>query len=164
MYQKPLRALTIAELLRLRGIQRRYLGVLKDATKYPPETTEIITLLPKQTVLAHTQEFVGGRSCIIPFMQARSTTGRFDLTACKDAGMGNIGYVNRWTMEVKNDSTVAPQILVVGYPYAQVAFSLTEALPLSVGYGGRYQEGQTLEEIKANWKPEMMLPKPITPP
>ena len=37
-------------------------------------------------------------------MQARSSLGRSYIEVCKCAGMGDVGFCNRWTMEITNNS------------------------------------------------------------
>ena len=56
-----------------------------------------------------------------------------------------------------DDTQMAAIALMVGQPVATIQFIEVESPVAS--YGGVYQSGQTLEEIKANWEPEMMLPK-----
>src|SRR3989344_1736749 len=64
----------------------------------------VILLRPGETVLGHTEEFIGGRNCVVAKMYARSSLGRNFVEVCKDAGWGDIGYFNRWTMEITNNS------------------------------------------------------------
>ncbi len=75
----------------------------------------IILLAPGETVLCHTEEFVGGRGGIITtMMKARSSLARNFIQVCKCAGWGDVGYVNRWTMQVTNNSRFYTIPLVVG--------------------------------------------------
>lgn len=122
---------------------------------------ELIILAPGEMILGHTFEFVGGLNVCTAHMQARSSAGRSMLNVCEDAGWGDVGYISRWTMEIRNKSPHYWIPLVAGKSYAQMVFSEVEA-PLSgtdYRHTGRYQEGHTLEEIKKLWKPEDMLPK-----
>jgi len=48
-----------------------------------------IVLDPGETVLAHTEEFIGGRKNITTMMKARSSLGRCGIAICKCAGMLN---------------------------------------------------------------------------
>jgi dCTP deaminase len=118
--------------------------------------TQYILINPLETILAHTQEFIGGRNCITTMMKARSSLGRSGISICKDAGWGDIGYINRWTMEITNfsSSTVA---LIVGERIGQIVFYYT-GVPIKP-YQGSYQKSSNLEELIANWQPEDMLPK-----
>ncbi len=120
----------------------------------------VIIIEPGETILAHTEEFIGGINKITTSMQTRSSHGRSFIGVCKCAGWGDVGYINRWTMEITNFSRYHAIPLVVGYRYAQMIFDPTGEI-LDKGYGetGKYQAGSNLEEIKKNWKPEMMLPQ-----
>ena len=120
-----------------------------------------------ETILCHTQEFIGGRYNITTMMKARSSLGRSGISVCKCAGYGDIGYINRWTMEITNMSA-ATIILPVGYRVAQIVF-LSAGVP-SHPYTGKYQKIAnsrdsrathltSLKEIQSRWHPSMMLPR-----
>jgi len=122
----------------------------------------IILLRPGETILAHTQEFIGGRKCVVAKMYARSSLGRNFVEVCKDAGWGDIGYFNRWTMEITNNSQYFTIPLVVGRRIGQMVFYEVEPLkeaPDYVGEGGKYQHSPEIEELKKSWHPEMMIPR-----
>jgi len=121
----------------------------------------MILLEPGETVLAHTQEFIGGRYCLTTDMKARSTAGRVTIGVCKCAGWGDIGYINRWTMEVTNFSRFHHVPLVVGRRYAQLVFIGVTPIEEKDDYSkeGKYQTEIDLEKLKQIWKPEDMLPK-----
>lgn len=128
-----------------------------------PDDAGVILLEPGETILAHTREFIGGRDICVAKMYARSSLGRNFIEVCKDAGWGDVGYFNRWTMEVTNNSRYFSIPLVVGRRIGQMVFY--EVAPLDkkaidyVGEGGKYQLSQDIEEVKRSWRPEMMLPK-----
>ena len=93
-------------------------------------------------------------------MKARSSMGRSFISVCKCAGWGDVGYVNRWTMEIQNTSNKYYIPLVVGRRIAQLVFFETGPIEgKDYADGGKYQTGKTLAELKKNWKPEMMLPR-----
>ena len=123
----------------------------------------VIMIRPGETILAHTNEFIGGASRhITTMLKARSSTGRNFLEVCKCAGMGDIGYCNRWTMEITNNSEEYVLPLVVGRRIGQIVFF--ETTPLDPGdddYStvGKYQTTGDFEAMKAAWTPEAMLPK-----
>jgi dCTP deaminase len=122
---------------------------------------QIIWIAPGETILCHTNEFIGGRGGIITtMMKARSTLGRNFIEVCKCAGWGDVGYVNRWTMEFTNNSRFYQIPLVVGRRVAQIAFFEVEKIR-SAQYekDGKYQDTDDLEEIKKKWNPTAMLPK-----
>jgi len=124
---------------------------------------KVILLRPHETILAHTQEFVGGRDICVGKMYARSSLGRNFIEVCKDAGWGDVGYFNKWTMEVTNNSQHFTIPLVVGRRIAQMVFYEVEPLKASVidyvGEGGKYQLSQEIEEVKKSWNPHMMIPQ-----
>ncbi len=126
-------------------------------------SSKVILLAPGETILGHTIEYIGGRDICVAKMYARSSLGRNFIEVCKDAGWGDIGYINRWTMEITNNSQHFTIPLVVGRRIAQMVFY--EVAPLHkdkidyVGEGGKYQHATDLDSLKREWKPEMMLPK-----
>jgi len=121
---------------------------------------KIILLEPGETILAHTNEFIGGRNCITTMMKARSSLGRNFIEICKCAGWGDVGYINRWTMEITNNSNYYAIPLVVGRRVAQIIFFETgEILNEDYSKSGKYQTETDIRKIKMSWRPEMMLPK-----
>lgn len=120
---------------------------------------KIIILNPHETILAHTVEFIGGRNCVISSMHARSSIGRVTIEICKCAGWGDHGYINRWTMEITNNSQFNRMILIVGMRVGQIVFDETKVPKQNYADFGKYQSGKDLEEVKAKWQPSDMLPK-----
>lgn len=121
----------------------------------------IIYLQPGETILAHTQEFIGGLNHITTQMQARSSAGRNFIEVCKCAGWGDVGYVNRWTMEITNNSRYYAIPLVVGRRFCQMIFYETGEI-LANDYtqqDSKYSHATNIEQLKKDWNPEMMLPK-----
>lgn len=47
----------------------------------------IIWIKPGETILCHTNEFIGGRSSVTTMMKARSSMGRNFIEVCKCAGI-----------------------------------------------------------------------------
>ncbi len=121
---------------------------------------KVIMLRPGETILAHTNEFIGGRDTVTTMMKARSSMGRNFIEVCKCAGWGDVGYVNRWTMEITNNSKNYIIPLVVGRRIAQIVFFETGPI-LAKDYTatGKYQTSGDVKQLKKNWKPELMLPK-----
>jgi dCTP deaminase len=137
----------------------------KNATYYGlPENTEYILLDPSETILAHTREFIGGRGHITTMMKARSSIGRSCIAVCKCAGWGDIGYINRWTMEITNFSDTQV-VLPVGARVAQIVFMYTNTTRHQ--YSGKYQNvpeniqtaGDLIRYLTAAWSPDAMIPK-----
>jgi len=120
----------------------------------------IIIIGPKETILGHTREFIGGKDKVVGKMYARSSMGRNFVEVCKDAGWGDVGYFNRWTMEITNNSQHYSIPLVVGRRIAQIVFYEVEPLVSDyVEEGGKYQTSHSLDELKERWTPEMMVPR-----
>jgi dCTP deaminase len=92
-------------------------------------------------------------------MKARSSLGRINVSACDDAGWGDVGYINRWTMEVRNKNREVWVPLVVGMPIAQVVFFWVENADINYAEKGNYQRSTDLSAIKASWTPDSMLPR-----
>lgn len=126
----------------------------------------VILIAPNETILAHTIEFIGGKNgtkelpAVTSEMRARSSIGRIGIAVCKCAGWGDIGYINRWTMEITNFSTaVVP--LPVGIRIAQIIFHSVTPINETDEYAkkGKYQTAGDLDTIKKNWHPSDMLPR-----
>jgi len=120
---------------------------------------KVILIAPNETILGGkngTKEL----SAVTSEMRARSSIGRIGIAVCKCAGWGDIGYVNRWTMEITNFSNVIIP-LPVGLRIAQIIFHETVRVPDIDKYAkkGKYQTSDNIKEIIKNWKPEDMLPK-----
>ena len=123
---------------------------------------KIILLRPGETILAHTEEFIGGWDRAVAKMYARSSLGRNFIEVCKDAGWGDVGYFNRWTMEVTNNSQHFMIPLVVGRRVGQMVFYEVEPISNHSDYtqeNGKYQRSQDLEDLKKSWNPHMMIPQ-----
>lgn len=148
-YQEADRALTLMD---------KY-SFVKEAWRNIDLDDEIILLGPGKTYLCHTEEFIGFRNVGTTMMKARSTLGRLFTSVCKDAGWGDNGYINRWTMEVTNFSTRFWIPLVVGERVAQMIFFYTGPTDKPYHSTGSYQSTEDLEQLKAGWKPTDMLPR-----
>lgn len=123
---------------------------------------KIILIDPGETILAHTQEFIGGKNHISTDMKARSSMGRNFIEVCKCAGWGDVGYTNCWTMEITNISRHYSIPLVVGRRIAQIVFYETGKI-ISKDYttiiNSKYQTIANFKDLKKEWKPKDMLPK-----
>lgn len=124
-----------------------------------PEDHPIIVLRPSERILAHTHEFIGIHPPGTTEMRARSSWGRNGVAACFDAGWGDPGYINRWTMEVYNLNQHKSVPLPVGERIAQIIFHKTGDVAHNYGSKGKYQGGAVLEDLIAGWSPEQMLPR-----
>ncbi len=121
---------------------------------------KVIVLRPGETILGHTEEFIGGKNHITTMMKARSSMGRNFIEVCKCAGWGDVGYINRWTMEITNNSKNYIIPLVVGRRIAQIVFF--ETGPIEGGdYAatGKYASSTNVAELKKKWTPDSVLPR-----
>ncbi len=122
----------------------------------------VIVLEPGETILAHTDEFIGSRHLHTTKMYSRSSLGRSFIGVCKCAGWGDPGYFNRWTMEITNFALHHSVILVVFRRIAQMVFIPTGPI-LGEDYASnaasKYQKSGSLEELKRIWTPDAMLPR-----
>jgi dCTP deaminase len=124
---------------------------LKPGDKY-------IILKPGELILGHTNEFIGGINCINSELRTRSTMRRCGIDICASAGWGDIGYVNRWTLEIKNDTT-RNVILPVNVRIGQIIFLTTTMIDSDDSYAGNYQMKGSLEEVIKKWNYTDLLPK-----
>ncbi len=127
-----------------------------------PKDHPIIVLRPGERILGHTHEFIGIKAPGTSTLQARSTWGRNGIVVCLDAGWGDPGYINRWTMEIYNMNQHESVVLPVGERIAQMVFY--ETGPVEQEYkklSGKYQAGTSdeLQTIVQSWTPDQMLPR-----
>jgi len=131
------------------------------------DDVKAIILEPNESILAHTEEFIGGTNRIKGDMACRSSYGRIGIAVCMCAGLGDVGYYDRWTFEIKNKNELNTLVLFVGEPIAQIYFYKFDS-PVHGNYSdkGHYQNikyhGGNIIDVNRllfNWKPENMLPK-----
>lgn len=130
-----------------------------------PADHPIIPLRPGERILAHTHEFFG----ILPpgacEVKSRSTWGRNGIAVCFDAGWIDPGYINRLTLEIYNLNQHDLVLLPVGERIAQIIFHETGEVDGNYGHGrdnrfsGKYQAGDSLQDLIKHWTPSLMLPK-----
>lgn len=153
---QPLRAKTVDEIRREAATDE----YTDDDWEGLRRSDPVIILGPGETILAHTEEFIGGRNNVTTMMKARSSWGRAFLSVCKDAGWGDVGYINRWTMEIENNLKHYATVIPVGQPIAQIIFFGTRPIFGRQYEGsGNYQQSSDLETVKKLWTPESMLPR-----
>jgi len=145
----------------------KYWGQAKTASVVTEETSKQLTLEvgkkyillhPGETILGHTNEFIGGRHCVTTMMKARSSLGRCNVTVCRDAGWGDINFYNRWCLEITNEGKF-PTVIPFGCRIGQVVFFRTGECDKP--YNGKYHpnNNDSLETTIANWVPDMLLPQ-----
>lgn len=122
----------------------------------------IIFIEPFETILGHSQEWIGGCTHITTMLKSRSSIGRNFINTCCCAGMGDCGFFNRWVLEIKNNSRKYTIPLVINRRLGQILFmDVGEIDDQKNNYNntGKYQKYNTLEDLKKNWTPYDMLPK-----
>lgn len=126
-----------------------------------PLDHEIIVLAPGERILAHTHEFIGIGPPGTSSMQARSTWGRLGIQVCEDAGWGDSGYKNRWTMEIHNGNENVHVPLPVGERIGQLVFYHTGEVDGDYSSDtGKYQDWKDdFEAGIKSWSPYDMLPR-----
>lgn len=133
----------------------------RDPFKHIPLDHKIVVLAPGERILAHTHEFIGIGPPGTSSMQARSTWGRIGIQVCEDAGWGDSGYKNRWTMEIHNGNENVHVPLPVGERVGQMVFFHTG--PVEGDYAraaGKYQEfHEEFTDMFKAWTPLAMLPR-----
>ena len=116
--------------------------------------TGSILFRPMERILCHTQEIIGTKDKYVTQISTRSTLARWGIDVCGSAGFGDVGFVNKWTLELQNNTsgTIA---IPVGARVAQAYFEEVVG-GTEMKYTGKYnQTGYGL------WKPKDMLPKNI---
>lgn len=116
-----------------------------------------INLDAHETILCHSNEFIGGRKNITTMLKARSSLGRMGISITT-GGWGDIGFTSRWVMAITNNTDCA-MILPVGQRIAQIVFMWTGECDKSYEQRGQYQKSSDMQEVMAKWTPEDMLPK-----
>jgi deoxycytidine triphosphate deaminase len=116
-----------------------------------------IILKPHDTILCHSQEFIGGRHRITTMLKARSSLGRAGINLSM-GGWGDVGFINRWTFALTN-LTDHPMMLPVKQKIAQIVFLRTGETRKD--YTGQYQTTADLNQLRSAWTPHQMLP-PLT--
>lgn len=153
-------------------------GILPSNMKSYHPDDKIIMIAPGETILAHTEEFIGGnvdKSTLVSVpldiylsgyttkMHSRSSIGRIMLGVCKCSGFGDVGFINRWTMEITSFSKYWHIPLVVGRPIAQIEFvgvnNITSESLYTSRSSSKYQMDEDIDKIKSLWRPSMMLPR-----
>ena len=122
----------------------------------PERCDRYIFINSGERILAHTEEFAGSVRKYVPQIACRSTIARIGLDVCASAGFGDVGFINRWTLEMYNFSPL-PIAIPVGVRVCQIFFNRIDIVegqdPEPVLYNGSYNPTNT------NWQPEEMLPK-----
>lgn len=110
---------------------------------------EPFLLRPGSFVLGHTEEFIGSTKNYAPHIMTRSSPARCGIMTHLAAGFGDVGFANRWTLEIANLGTHTVP-MYPGETIAQIAWSRTG--PTERKYKGSYAR-------RDEWTPKDMLPR-----
>ena len=129
-----------------------------NAFDYQEINEGLILIRSNERILAHTIEYAGAYKKYVPKLASRSSTARWGLDICASAGFGDVGYVNRWTLEVYN-FTNHHIFIPVGARLCQIYFDRL------VDYNGNHIDGEDtyagVYQQEKEWEPRDMLPKLI---
>lgn len=116
-----------------------------------------IIIPPEKSILAHTQEFIGGLNFIAGEVRGKLTLAYGGLMLCNECSWFGVGDIDRKTLVIRNLSK-SPAVIPVGAKVARVIFHYT-GLP-KFYLKGEIQSTENLENIVKDWSPVRMLPKP----
>jgi len=108
------------------------------------------------SILAHTQEFIGGLNFIASEVKGQRTLNYAGLTICGDCEWRDIGDISRCVLFIHNTSK-SPAVIPVGAPIGHVIFHYT-GLP-KFYLKGETQSAENLHALTRAWTPDDMLPK-----
>ena len=100
-----------------------------------PPHHPVISLKPRERILAHTHEFFGIKPPGAYEVKSRSSWGRNGVAVCFDAGWVDPGYINRLTLEIYNLNERETVLLPVGERIAQAVFHTTGEVQGNYGAG-----------------------------
>jgi len=101
----------------------KYIGFIKTERK-DVDIIEVgsklhtITLFPNNVYLGSTIETAGSNK-YVPRLEGKSSLARLGLSVHLTAGFGDIGFINKWTLEL---TCVIPITLIIGMRIAQISF------------------------------------------
>lgn len=121
----------------------------------PQKLDEYLMVGPYERLLCHTAEMIGTTDVFVPQLSTRSTPERIGFDICGSAGFGDVGFVNRWTMELQNFTTES-LLIPVGARVGQMYFTRVDG-----GVEKKYESSYMKVNGKP-WQPQDMLPKNIT--
>lgn len=88
------------------------------------------------TILGRTLEIIGTFQTVVAKIHAKSSTRRRGISTCDDAGLGDVGFHNHWTVELTAQVFGDPAKLIVGERFAQMVFA--EVCGSTTSYSGQY--------------------------
>lgn len=137
----------------------RVINTEKEAKRYDLQIGDkYIIIKAGHIILGHTEQFIGGRENVTTMMKARSSMGRTGLTVCSCAGLGDVGYFNRYTYEIHNRNPT-PVVLKVGERIGQILFMRTGEVLVSYEKRGQYQAHSGITQLITQWDPLDLIPR-----
>lgn len=123
------------------------------------------------TLLGVTKEYIGTHGKVVAELRSRSTTRRMGITTNCDAGLGDVGYNDVWTMEftsftdmrqldilLRSEPIFSLPFLIVGQRVAQMVFFECKSEPTEE-YDGQYQVEWPLNMIPIDYRHRVFVPK-----
>lgn len=116
------------------------------------------------TLLGVTIEHVETSGKVIAELRSKSSTRRMGITTNCDAGLGDIGYSDMWTMEftafvgLHHRCIDCLPFLIVGDTVAQMVFFECKSKPTKK-YDGQYQVEWPLNMIPIRYRHRVIVPK-----
>jgi dCTP deaminase len=107
------------------------------------------------TLLGMTKEVIGATGCVVAELRSKSSTRRCGVTICDDAGFGDVGYINKWTVELTAHVGMYTHGVKPYEPYLIVGERFAQAVFFKTGKPIREYQGQYIEN---EW-PINMIPK-----
>ncbi len=122
------------------------------------------------TLLGVTKERIGTSGKVVAELRSKSTTRRKGITTNCDAGLGDIGYNNYWTLELSaftymrqldffsyNKPLLSSPVLKVGNIIAQMVFYECKSEPSKL-YDGQYQTEWPINMIPREYRHQIVAP------
>ena len=125
------------------------------------EEDRLILVPPGGLLLIHSYEFAGSREGYTTLARSKSTLERMGIGVAISAGMGDVGYFDRWTFALSNWHNDKPVPLVAGMTFAQIIFLKCTPNKFSYPELGHYQTSSDLKYVMDTWSPARMLPRTV---
>lgn len=116
------------------------------------------------TLLGVTQECIGTFGKVVAELRSKSSTRRVGITTNCDAGLGDVGYSDIWTMEftafvgLHSKCIDCLPFLIVGESVAQMVFFECRLEPTKK-YDGQYKAEWPLNMIPARYRHRVIAPR-----
>ncbi|MCO6495521.1 MAG: dCTP deaminase [Bacteroidetes bacterium] len=88
----------------------------------------------------------------VPFLEGKSSTGRLGINIHATAGKGDVGFCNKWTLEI---TTAIPVRIYAGMPIGQLIYFAVQGdilNPYNIKKGAKYNERSSKPVESMMWK------------